>query len=118
MNIQQIALQANWQTVEKRPTWSSVTTAELSVILNIPQTSINNWLLRGKFPAPEPHKKGGGNKNRYKISKIRALFVNRTEQSIHWEFINTHMGKGFESIEQAVWNAKRYWKAFEIEKST
>lgn len=118
MNIKQIASQANWQSVETRPTWSTVTTAELSIILNVPQTSINNWLLRNKFPSPEVRKKGQGNKNRYKISKIRAWLENKSETEIHWEFIETHMGKGFESIEQAIWNAKHHWRAFELEKAT
>jgi len=77
---------------------------------------INNWRIRGHLPEPEPRQKGKGNKNRWKISVIRSWLESRPENKIHWEFINNHMAEGFESIEQAMENAKKYWRAFDIEK--
>jgi len=66
------AIKPNWQSVEKHPSWSTVTTRELAVILNTNIININNWLCRGQFPEPESQKRGYGNKNRFRISKIRA----------------------------------------------
>ena len=116
MNIQTIAAQTNWSSVEKRPTWATVTSRELADILGVSLQSINNWQVRGHLPAPEPRRRGLGNKNRYRISTIINWLTNTPEDQIHWQFINEHMAEGFKSIEQAVWNAERYWKAYGIEK--
>jgi hypothetical protein len=116
MNIKEIAARANWSSVEKRPTWGTVSTKELSQILNIPMTTLGNWQVRGRLPTPEPHRRGQGNKNHYRISTIKKWLYGTPEEETHWGFINTHMGDGFESIEQAMWNAERHWKAFGIER--
>jgi phage terminase Nu1 subunit (DNA packaging protein) len=108
-------MNVTWQSVEKRPTWYTVTSRELANILGVNLQTINNWLVRGKLPAPEPRVRGKSNKNRYKISVIKKWLCDTPEDKTHWEFINTHMAEDFESIEQAMWNAERYWRAFEIE---
>lgn len=116
MNVQAIASTSNWKPFEKRPTWGTVTTRELSEVLGVPITSIHNWLLRGHFPEPEPRIRGQGNKNRFSISKIRSWLEGEDEDAIHWDWIRTHMHEDIESIEQAKWNAERYWKAYGVEK--
>jgi len=95
----------------------AVTTRELADILGVSHQRVANWHLRGHLPEPEPRRKGQGNKNRWKISVIKNWLNNTPEDDIHWDFINTHMDEGFKSIEQAIWNAERYWRAFEIEKT-
>jgi len=107
---------ADWNTLEKRPTWATCTTRELSEVLGVSLQTLHNWLSRGDLPKPEPRRSGQGNKHRFKISKIRAMLESNTEENIHWEFINAHMGTEFKSIEQAMWNAERYWRAYGIEK--
>lgn len=117
MEIAEIRKQADWSSVEKRPSWGTVTSKELSVILDVSLQSINNWRIRGHLPEPEPRRKGQGNKNRWKISTIKHWLYGTPVEQTHWDFINTHMGKGFESIEQAMWNASRHWKAFGVERT-
>lgn len=106
----------NWQSVEKRPTWCSVTSRELANILGVHLQTINNWHIRGHLPDPEPRVKKQGNKNRYKISKIRAWLENRTEDEIHWEFINTHLDPTIKCIPSAINFARICWEELEIEK--
>lgn len=81
-------IKANWEPFARRPTWSCVSSRELAVALNVSLQSICNWRLRGILPACEPHSRVlNGNKNYYRISKIRAWLENRTEESIHWEWV-------------------------------
>lgn len=117
MDKEKIIKQADWSIVEKRPTWGTVTSAELARVFKVPLTSINNWLVRNKLPAPEPRRKGGGNKNRWKVSTVKNWLYGTPEDEIHWVFINEHMAEGFESIEQAMWNAERYWRAYGVDRS-
>lgn len=116
MNKSELWENADFSLIVKRPTWGTVTTAELSKILNIPMTTLGNWQVRGQLPTPEPRRRGQGNKCRYRISKIINWLTNTPEEEIHWQFINTHMAEGFKSIEQAMWNAERYWKAYGVER--
>lgn len=109
-------IKTSWEKYERRPTWCSVTSMELSKILGVSLQTINNWHTRGAMPLPMPRKNGQGNKNRFKIAAIRAWLEQRTEDEIHWEFINRQMGEGFETLEQAIWNAQNCPKAFNIEK--
>jgi hypothetical protein len=112
----QNTMNITWKSVEKRPTWYTVTSRELADILGVNLQTINNWLVRGKLPAPELRRKGKGNKNRYKISVIKEWLYGTPEDETHWSFINEHMSEGFKSIEQAIWNADKYWKAYGVEK--
>lgn len=116
MDYTKIAAQANWANIIKRPTWGTLTSMELANVLGVTITDINNWKIRGHLPPPEPRRKGSGNKNRWVLAALRAWLESRPESEIHWAFINNHMAEGFESIEQAKENAKKYWKAFDIEK--
>lgn len=116
MDIEKLKKQADWSLVEKRPTWGTVTSMELSKILNVPFTSIGNWNIRGLLPEPEPRRKGQGNKNLYKISKIRAWLESRPEDEIHWEFVNKHMGEDFPNLDIAYRYASKFWKMFEVER--
>jgi hypothetical protein len=115
MDKEKLRKQADWSSVAKRATWSSLTTKELSVCLDVPHQSVANWCLREQIPAPQQRQKGHGNKNRYRLSEIMSWLYGIPEDDIHWKWINEHMSDEFESIEQAMWNAKRYWKAFGIE---
>jgi len=116
MDIEKLRKQADWSLLEKRPTWSNLTTAELSLVLKESITTLNQWKLRNQIPPPEPRKKGGGYKNRWRINTIRSWLEQRPTDDIDWEFINTHMGEGFESIETAMHYAKKHWNIFELEK--
>lgn len=116
MDTEKLRKQADWSLVEKRPTWGCVSSMELSKILNVPFTSIGNWALRGLLIEPEPRRKGQGNKNLYKISKIRAWLESRPENEIHWEFIINHMDEQFKSIESAITCADRHWRVFKVER--
>jgi len=116
MDIERLRKQADWSMFEKRPTWGTISSMELSKILNVPFTYIGNWALRGLLIEPETRRKGQGNKNLYKISKIRSWLESRPENEIHWEFIKTHMAEEFKSIESAVTCADRHWRVFNIER--
>lgn len=116
MDKEKLKNQVDWSSVEKRPTWGTVTSMELSRIFGVSLQSINNWRIRGHLPEPEPRRRGQGNKNSWKISRIKNWLYGTPEEDTHWEFINTHMAKGFKSIEQAIWNAERYWRAYKIER--
>ena len=115
MDIEKLKKQADWSSVEKRPTWGTVTSRELSEVLGVSIQTINNWHIRGHLPKPEPHKRGWGNKNRYRISLIKNWLYGTPEEKIHWEFIDTHMFEGFKTLEQAQYYAERDWRAFGIE---
>lgn len=113
-------INADWSKFERRPTWSVISSRELSVILNVSLQSICNWRLRGILPEPEPHNLSrNGNKNYYSIAKIRAWLEDRTEDSVHWEFIKKHMSTGtpYSSLEQAKEVARICYKTFGIEKA-
>ena len=117
MDKEKIRKQADWSSLEKRPSWGMVTSAELAIVFGVPLTSINNWLVRGHLPEPEPRRRGLGNKNRWVLSRIKEWLYGTPEDEIHWVFINEHMAEGFESIEQAMWNAERYWRAYGVDRS-
>jgi len=116
MNKEELAANADWFSVIKRPTWGCVSSAELAIILGVPFTSIGNWSLRGHLPEPEPRKKGKGNKNRYRISTIKLWLYGTSEEETHMSWIHEHMHKDIDSIEMGMWNASRCWRAFEIER--
>ena len=118
MNKEQLAANADFSSLEKRPSWATVSTKDLADILGVSHQCLSNWKLRGHLPDPEPRRKGLGNKNRWTISRIKNWLYGIPEDEIHWAFINTHMAEGFDSIEKAMWNAERYWKAFRIEKAS
>ncbi len=82
------SIQANWQPFDRRPTWSVVSSRELAKVLNVSLQTINNWKMREILPEPESHPRLKGNKNYYKISKIRSWLENVPEQDIHWEWAN------------------------------
>ncbi len=113
------SIKANWEPFARRPTWSCVSSRELSVALCVSLQSICNWRLRGILPEPEPHSRQlNGNKNYYRISKIRSWLEDRPEDEIHWEFIKQHMDTGtpYSSLEQAEDTARICYKIFDIEK--
>lgn len=112
-------IKPDWSQFELRPTWSVITSRELSLVLNVSLQTICNWKLRNILPEPEPHTANmKGNKNYYRISKIKAWLECRTEEEVHWEFINKYMGTGtsYRSLEQAKSVAMVCYQIFEIEK--
>lgn len=109
----------DWSKFELRPTWGLITSRELSLVLNVSLQTICNWRLREILPEPEPHTlKMRGNKNYYRISKIRAWLEGKTEEDIHWEFIMKHMNTGtpYNTLEQAKSVAIIGYEIFGIEK--
>lgn len=115
------AIKPNWEPFAKRPTWSCVSSRELSVALGVCLQTISNWKLRGILPEPEPRSRHlpGGNRNWYRISKIRSWAEDRPESDIHWEwahkYVEPHTGpiQRLTQVETAVWAC---YKLFDVEK--
>ncbi len=118
--VKKESIKVNWEPFARRATWSCVSSRELSVALCVSLQSICNWRLRGILPEPEPRSRHlpAGNRNWYRISKIRAWLEDRTEESIHWDFIKQYMDTGtpYSSLEQAEETARICYKIFDIEK--
>lgn len=108
----------NWELVERRPTWSTVTSRELSAVFGVHLQTINNWALRGHLPPREHHKNLSGNKNHYRISTIRAWLENRPEIEIHWEWIRQHLGNDFTTLWQAAEICNVAFDVFNVERSS
>lgn len=116
MKIKPDQIRADWSTFERRPTWSMVSSVELAQILGVHLQTINNWKLRGILPTPEPQKRGAGNRNWYRISKIRSWLENRPEADIHWSWIAQHIGQKFSSVKEADQVIRSCYRIFEVEK--
>lgn len=108
--------QAKWEEFERRPTWSVITTQELARALGVSTQTLANWQLRGILPPPEPRKRGGGNKNRYRISRIKAWLENRSEEDIHWEWLRNFVGYEFTSLADADQFIRSTYKILDVEK--
>jgi hypothetical protein len=110
----------NWKPFERRPTWSVVTSRELAQVLGVSLQTINNWKMRFILPEPEPH--SGeliGNRNYYKISKIRSWLENRPEDEIHWEWVHrwiSPLSEGIERLGQADFLVTSIPHFFSVEK--
>lgn len=109
-------IKANWSAFERRPTWSLVSSVELARILGVHLQTINNWKLRGILPSPEPQKRGAGNRNWYRISKIRSWLETRSEEDIHWSWIKQNIGYSFSSLKEADQLLRSAYKILEVEK--
>lgn len=107
----------NWEGFEKTPPWSCLSSRQLALVLGVHLQSISNYVCRG-FLVPEPPERFKGNKNYFRISYIRSLFEGKSEDDIHWEFIEKSMdcGTSFESLEQAQEVARIGWEALGIER--
>ena len=82
------AIKPDWGSIEKRSPADHVTSAELAKVLGVALQSVNNWKLRGLLPKTESNSRTlRGNKNYYKISKIRAWLEGRTEDEINREWL-------------------------------
>lgn len=112
-------ISADWSRFQRRPTWCVVSSRELAGVLGVSLQTICNWHLRGILPAPEPrHPALRGNKNYYRISKIRAWLEGRSEDAIHWTFVQSYMNLGvpYTDLEQAQSVAKIVYEELGIEK--
>lgn len=109
-------IEAKWREFERRPTWSVITTQELARALGVSTQTLANWQLRGILPPPEPRKRGGGNKNHYRISRIKAWLENRTEKEIHWEWLRNFVGYEFTSLAEADQFIRSTYKILDVEK--
>lgn len=107
---------ADWSKFKNRATWSYVSSRELSEIMGVSLQSINNWKMR--YLLPEPVTSFKGNKNYYKISAIRAMLEDRSEDDIHWEWIRQKIpcGEDMDSIGQAQFVLKSCWRSLGLEK--
>jgi hypothetical protein len=90
----------SWKPYERRPTWSIISSRELSLVLNVSLQTINNWKMRGILPEKEQSSLHlpAGNKNYYRISKIRAWLEDRPESDIHWEWARCWMSGHMDHI--------------------
>lgn len=115
--IKKEKLKANWQLFERRPTWSVVTSAELAQVLGVHPQVISNWTLRKIIPPPINNHKLRGNKNRFRISAIKAWLENRSEHEIHMSWAKTHIPYDFETLEQAEYIVNHAYLLLNVEKS-
>ncbi len=108
---------ANWTGYEKRPAWATVTSRELSQILGVSLQTINNWKMREFLPEPEPFDLYKGNKNRYRISKIRAWLEGVSEDKIEIAWVREFMDytPPIEKLEDAYELTRKYPRVFEME---
>lgn len=116
--IQRLA-PANWSRFDRRPTWSVVTSRELSKIFGVSLQTINNWKMRDILPPPIAHKKLVGNCNYYRISQIRAWAEARPENDIHWEWVHTVLdptGETFGTLWMAEFGCRTLPHDFKVEK--
>lgn len=58
--------------LNKMPDNSYITTAQLAKKLNTNLQNVHNWKLRGILPPPSHSKKLKGNKNYYRVSRLKA----------------------------------------------
>lgn len=103
-NFDVTKIKADWSRYERRPSWSVINSRELAKVFGVSLQSINNWKMREILPEPEPHTHRcpcprrscrpplKGNKNYYRISKIRAWHEARPELDVHWEWVNRWIG--------------------------
>jgi len=112
------AIKPQWQIIDKKPTWSHISTQELSEVLGVSVQNLNNWVLRGTMPQPEGKKRGYGNKNYFRISKIRSWLENKPENQIHKEWIENQFGDlgKLPTLKQAQDLVKNCWRILEVEK--
>lgn len=107
---------ANWSDYDLRPTWSVISSRELSQILSVSLQTINNWHIRGILPSPVSHPKLKGNKNYFRISSIKSWLENRPEDEIHWEWVKNHIPFEIEKLSQAVYVAQHAFREIGIER--
>ena len=87
------AIKPNWGSVEKRSPTEHITSAELAKVLGVHLQTINNWKLRELLPKPESNSRTlRGNKNYYRISKIRGWLENKPEDEINREWLRDEWG--------------------------
>ena len=114
-------IKADWSEFEIYPTWSVVSSRELSKILNVSLQTICNWRLREVLPEPEPHNRVlKGNRNYYRISTIRAWLENTTEEAIHWAWVQKWFPeqiKDFQSLGQVEYLVKHCADILNLKKS-
>lgn len=110
-------LTPDWGDFEKMPPWSHISSRQLASVLGVHLQSISNYVCRG-FLVPAPHDQFKGNKNYFRISYIRSIFENKSENQIQWEWIKQYMdcGKPFDSLEQAKEVARIGYSALNIDK--
>lgn len=110
-------LAANWELLlPNRPTWATLTTAELAKVLGLSHQCLSNWALRGKLPPPVISPKLNQRKTHYRISSIRSWLEGKTENEIHWNWVETHVPYDLESLEQAEYIVNQLYRTLKIEK--
>ncbi len=71
-----------------RPPWHVATTAEVAQAADIPFSTLSNWIVRGRFPRPEPRHLFfvDGNKRLFRIDLVTGLLGGPTseEQAISY----------------------------------
>lgn len=118
MNERAKNIKADWSKFERRPTWSIVSSRELSEALGVSLNTICNWRMRKILPEPFFHPQLKGNKVYYRISALRAWLEGRAESEIHWEWLETHfdIGTPFSSLKQAEEVVILCWDVYGVEK--
>ena len=61
--------------LKSKPDNGYVTTAELARFANTNLQTVHNWKLRGILPKPSHSQQLRGNKNYYRVSKLKARFA-------------------------------------------
>ena len=114
-------IKADWTQYERRPTWSIVSSRELSGVLGVSLNCVCNWRLRGILPnREESNDVPSGNRNWYRISKVRAWLENRDENEIHWEWADKffpELAADFRNLTEVEYLVKNIPDHFDVERS-
>ncbi len=90
--------------------------------LEVSLQTINNWKMRGLIkPEPPSRYLPAGNRNYYRISKIRSWLESRPEDEIHWEWVHRWILSRtpgiIERLSQAEWLVASIPHHYGVEKS-
>lgn len=114
------SIKFDWTKYDRRPTWSVISSRELSDVLGVSLQSINNWKMRGFLPEPLSSKHcPPGNKNYWRISAVKVWLEGGSEEEIHWAWVKKwipEFSPSSSSLAQVNQFLKREYKIFDVEK--
>lgn len=110
------SIKANWEHLERRPTWGYASVQDVAKALQISPQSVHNWVGRGHLPPLQKKPGYKGNKRFFEISKIRSFLEGRSEEDIHFEWINRIFPGEKMTLAQAQYTVKICYKIIGVER--
>ena len=77
---------------ERTPPWSLIGSRQLAAVFSVHLQSVSNYVCRG-FLEPNYQK---SNRNYYRLSYLKSLFENRTEEEIQWKWLEEYIYPHFQ----------------------